>query len=95
LPAYAQRLHNEGYAVQSGQLQLRLLGLFNRWLVSKDLGADEVDSSTVERFLRSRRKAAKLRRGDIAALTRMLHMLRPRSLSEKCDGKGLNGVWLG
>jgi site-specific recombinase XerD len=77
LPAYAQRLHDEGYAVQSGQLQLRLLGQFSRWLDSKKLGADEVDSSTVERFVRSRRKAAKLRRGDTAALARMLHMLRP------------------
>ena len=38
LPAYAQRLHDEGYAVQSGQLQLRLLGQFSRWLDSKKLG---------------------------------------------------------
>ena len=77
LPAYAQRLHDEGYAVQSGQLQLRLLGRFSRWLDNKNLGVDEVDSSTVERFIRSRRKAAKLRRGDAAALARILHMLRP------------------
>ncbi|MGH6690292.1 MAG: hypothetical protein ACREF4_06405 [Gammaproteobacteria bacterium] len=31
LTAYAQRLHDDGYAPQSGQLQLRMLGHFNRW----------------------------------------------------------------
>lgn len=77
LTVYAQRLHDEGYAIQSGQLQLRMLGHFGRWLDRRDLGADEVDSSTVERFVGSLRKSGKLRRGDTAALARMLRMLRP------------------
>jgi hypothetical protein len=32
LEAYAQRLHEDGYATHSGLVQLRLLGCFNRWL---------------------------------------------------------------
>lgn len=76
LTVYAQRLHDEGYAIQSGQLQLRMLGHFGRWLDSKGLGADAVDSSAVERFVRSRRRAGKLRRGDTAALARMVRMLQ-------------------
>jgi site-specific recombinase XerD len=76
LTEYAQCLHDAGYAIQSGQLQLRMLGEFNRWLDKKRLGADEVDSPTVERYIRSRRKAGRLRKGDAAALARMLRMLR-------------------
>jgi hypothetical protein len=67
LTEYVQRLHDAGYAIQSGQLQLRLLGDFNRWLDRKGLGADEVDSSTVERYVRCRRKIRKLRKGDAAS----------------------------
>jgi hypothetical protein len=77
LKAYAQQLYNLGYKVQTGQLQLRMLGHFNRWLQSNCLVADEVDSSTVERYTRFRIKAGKLRTGDTAALARMLRILRP------------------
>jgi hypothetical protein len=34
LKAYAQELYDQGYAVQTAQLQLRMLGNFNRWLQS-------------------------------------------------------------
>jgi site-specific recombinase XerD len=77
LKVYAQQLHDQGYAVQTGQLQLRMLGYFNRWLQSNCITADEIDSSTIERYIRSRRKAGKLRTGDAAVLARMLRMLRP------------------
>jgi len=73
---YARRLHDAGYAIQSGQLQLRMLGDFNSWLDRKRLGVDDVESSTVEQYTRFRRKTGKLRRGDAAALGRMLTMLR-------------------
>src|SRR5438093_11934738 len=76
LPVYAQQLRDEGYAIQSGQLQLRVLGHFNGWLESKRIGADQVDSSVVERYVCSKRSAGKLRKGDTAALARMLRMLR-------------------
>jgi site-specific recombinase XerD len=77
LRAYAQWLHDQGYALQTGQLQLRMLGQFNRWLKRKGLTTDQIDSATVERYVRCRRKAGKLRRGDAAALGRLLGMLRP------------------
>ena len=76
LIVYAERLHDGGYAIQSGQLQLRMLGDFNIWLDRKRLGADKVDSSVLGRYIRSRTKAGKLRKGDAAALKRMLRMLR-------------------
>lgn len=76
LKAYAQRLHDEGYATQSGQLQLRMLGHFNQWLERQRIVATAVTASTLERYVRSKRKSGKLRRGDPAALSRVLGMLR-------------------
>jgi len=77
LKAYAQELYDQGYAVQTAQLQLQMLANFNRWLQSNCLIAEEIDSSTVERYRRFRIKAGKLRTGDTAALARMLRILRP------------------
>jgi site-specific recombinase XerD len=76
LKAYAQRLHHEGYATHSGESQLRMLGHFNRWLERQGMVATTVTASTVDRYVRSRRKSGKLRRGDSAALSRVLGMLR-------------------
>jgi site-specific recombinase XerC len=76
LKAYAQRLHDEGYATQSGESQLRMLAHFNRWLERQRMLATAVTASTVDRYVRARRKGGKLRRGDAAALSRMLGMLR-------------------
>ena len=76
LKAYAQRLHDEGYATQSGESQLRMLGHFNRWLERQRMVATAVTASTVDRYVCSRRKSGKLRRGDSAALSRVLGMLR-------------------
>src|SRR5216684_1493348 len=80
--AYAQRLHEDGYATHSGFVQLRLLGCFNRWLDRKGLTSEDVDAATVERYLRGRAQSRKLRKGDSAALFRLLTMLRP-------DGSGV------
>jgi site-specific recombinase XerD len=77
LSAYAQQLFEQGYTVNSGQSQLRMLGHFNRWLQSKGLAAEQIDSSTIERYVRCRRKSGKLQRGDAAALVRIWRMLWP------------------
>ena len=82
LEAYAQRLHENGYAAHSGFVQLRLLGCFNRWLDRKGLAAEDVGPATIEQYLRGRAQGGKLRRGDSAALFRLLTMLRP-------DGSGV------
>ena len=76
LTAYAQRLHDEGSAPQSGELPLRMLGHFNRWWARQRMVAAAVTSSTLERYVRARRRTGKLRGGDPAALARVLAMLR-------------------
>src|SRR6202049_5350372 len=77
LRTYAQQVNDQGYAVSSSRLQLRLLGHFNRWLQSKGLAAEQIDSSTMERYERCRRKSGKLRKGDTAALGRPWRVSRP------------------
>jgi hypothetical protein len=77
LEAYARRLREDGYALHSGFVQLRLLGCFNRWLDRKRLTSEDVDAAIIEQYLRGRAQSRKLRRGDSAALFRLLTMLRP------------------
>ena len=76
LQAYAQRLYDDGYSTQFCQSQLRLLGHFNGWLARRRIAATDVDGSTVARYVRARRNTKKRRRGDAAALGRLLQMLR-------------------
>ena len=50
MKAYAQRLHEDGYATHSGFVQLRLLGCFNRWLDRKELTSEDVDAAVIEQY---------------------------------------------
>src|SRR5260370_28235872 len=77
LEAYAQRLHENGYAAHSGFVQLRLLGCFNRWLDRRGLASGDVGPATIEQYLRGRAQSGRLRKGDSAALFRLLAILRP------------------
>jgi site-specific recombinase XerD len=89
---YAQRLLDDGYAIQSGQLQLRLLAHFSGWLDANGIGPEHVDSSVVKRYVRS--KAGKLRKGDTAALGRMLRMLRPDQVEAPSQTPAANQIVL-
>src|SRR6516162_8680847 len=82
LSAYAQQLFEQGYTVSSGQSQLRMLGHFNRWLQSKGLAAEQIDSSTIERYVRCRRKSGKLQRGDAMARSSLDALLASERLSD-------------
>jgi hypothetical protein len=75
LETYARQLHEKGCVVQSGALQLRLLGCFNGWLSRRKLGSQDVDTAVIAQFLRGR--APSVRRGDSAALSRLLTILQP------------------
>ena len=77
LAIYARRLHEDGYASDSGFLQLQLLGRFNRWLGRKGLQSKDVDHAIVQQFLRNRQRNGKVRKGDAAALFRLCSILQP------------------
>lgn len=53
-----------------------MLGHFNRWLERQRVAVRDIDASTLDRYVRSRRQRGTLRRGDAAALARLLGMLR-------------------
>ena len=94
LEAYAQRLHDDGYATHSGFLQLRVLGCFNHWLDREALTAGDVSLATIEQFLRGRRQRGKLRKGDAAALRRLLTMLDPNPFPVAVSSPSAIEVWL-
>jgi integrase/recombinase XerD len=75
LETYARQLHEDGYSIQSGALQLRTLGRFNRWLSRRKLRSEDVDTAVTAQFLRGR--MPNVRRGDSAALSRLLTILQP------------------
>ncbi len=77
LEDYARRLHEDGYSIHSGFVQLRLLGCFNCWLDRKALTSQDVGPAMIEQYLRDREQDGKLRKGDSAALSRLLAILRP------------------
>lgn len=79
LQAYADHLHESGYAVHSGFMQLRLLGCFNKWLFRKALTVTDVSPTIVQQYLRGREQSGRLRRGDSTILSALLHFLRPDS----------------
>jgi hypothetical protein len=54
LETYAQRLYQDGDAIHSGFLQLRLLGAFNGWLDRKGFTCGDVGPATIEQFLSRR-----------------------------------------
>jgi site-specific recombinase XerD len=78
IESYAQRLGDQGYALQTGRVQLRMLGHFNRWLERNKVSAQEIDASTLERFVAFRQRRFKRRRDDRIALCRLLNIVHPQ-----------------
>src|SRR5437867_1313547 len=75
--SYATQLHVEGYTRQYGQLQLRLIAGFSRWVNQKAIAAENVTAQHTGDYLGYRkRRGYRLRRGDAATLTRFLELLR-------------------
>ncbi len=78
---YAQRLKTDGYAFATGQSLLLRLARFSKWLDHKRIGADRIDSSTIEQYLRIRKKAGKSCCYEGPTLSEMLQILRPGQTS--------------
>lgn len=75
--SYATQLHVEGYTRQYGQLQIRLIAGFSRWVRQKAIADESVTVQHVAEYLRYRKRCGYgLRRGDAATLTRFLELLR-------------------
>lgn len=72
---YAQRLYDSGYKAQTARIQLRMLDHFQQWLEHQKIEVERVDASVAERYLTSRYRRLKRRRGDAAVMRRLLELL--------------------
>ena len=66
---FADELTHQGYTPHSARFQMRLMGHLSRWLVGEELGAGDLRTVEVERFLRARRRrlhAPPLNQGNAA-----------------------------
>jgi integrase/recombinase XerD len=73
---FADELTHQGYTPHSARFQMRLMGHLSRWLVGEELGAGDLRTVEVERFLRARRAAGYTHLLSIKAMRPMLTYLR-------------------
>lgn len=78
---YANQLRAEGYARQSGRIQLRLIADFGRWLARKGIAANQLGVQHTLGFRRARKRAGyRSTNADQAALTRLVRLLREQAV---------------
>jgi site-specific recombinase XerD len=80
IDAYAALLHEQGYGRQGACRQIRLVGDLNRWLERRGLDAKDVNSQTVETYLRHRRRHLRPHPSDSSAPQKLLRLLRERGI---------------
>ena len=82
IDAYAALLQEQGYACQSACVHLQVIADFSRWLQRRELGADDIDAQTLQRYLHCRRRFVGRYRGASSALDKILGMLRDRGIAK-------------
>jgi hypothetical protein len=70
----------QGYGRHSIREQIVVIADFSRWMKQKHVALQALDNKVVDRFLRSRRRQQRVRRGDPKALQRLLTMLRHKGV---------------
>jgi site-specific recombinase XerD len=83
LDAYITLIKEQHYSAVSTRTQIQLITKFNQWLRSRHAELYDLDESAIERFLQPRQNAGCTRRGDTAALCRLLHMLRQQGATRQ------------
>lgn len=76
LDSYTALLSQQGYSLGSVYKQLLLISHFSQWLERNGMDVSVVDEDALQRFLRSGPRRTRGRRGDVAALNRLLVLLR-------------------
>ncbi len=80
LDSYAALLSQCNYSRASTQRQLLLVSRFSQWLQRNGIELRKVDEDVLQRFLRLHPCKTRLRGGDLAALNRLLTLLRQRGV---------------
>lgn len=79
--AFTSSLVAQGFAAYSAHLCTRLVADFSRWLMRRHIGLSEITSGHADQYLRYRARHQRPRRGDSAALRRLLNFLRERGMA--------------
>lgn len=80
IDAYEALLAEHGYSRRSAYVHLHIVADLSRWLKRRRLDVDDVDESTVERYLQSRRRFVDGYRGASSIPSKFLGMLRDRGI---------------
>ena len=75
IDAFMGLLSTEGYTPASVHLYTRLVADFSGWLKRKNIPKEQITLEHTERYLRYRASRQRPRRGDGAALRRLVHLL--------------------
>src|SRR5262245_52779587 len=82
LDAFARQLSEYGYAIDTGQQQLRVVSRLSQWMGRRDLRAHDLSEPVLKRFLADRRRQGRLRNTDPRALGWFLERLRHAGVVE-------------
>lgn len=83
LDAYITLIKEQGYSAVSTRAQIQLITKFNQWLQRRHARLYDLDELAIERFLQPRQNAGRTRRGDTAALRRLLQLLRQQGATRQ------------
>ena len=82
LDTFAQKLSEYGYAIDTGQQQLRTVSRLSQWMGRRGLQAHDLSEQVLKRFLADRRRQGRLRHTDPKALGWFLEHLRQTGVVE-------------
>lgn len=82
LDTFAQKLFAHGYAIDTGQRQLRTVSRLSQWMARRGLQAHDLSEQVLKRFLADRRRQARIRHTDPRALDWFLEHLRQTGVLE-------------
>lgn len=74
--SYSVLLREQGFLPSSVRSQIRLVSDFSRWLHRNGYGVRDISSDIADRYFECRYRRRRPRRGDSAALDRLIDMLR-------------------
>jgi site-specific recombinase XerD len=83
IDCFAEQLHELRFSRQSACTQILQVANLSRWLSRRNLNAEDLDSKTIDRYLKKRPRGYRLRRGHRAALLRLLVLLRGRGVVQE------------
>jgi site-specific recombinase XerD len=92
LDAFAQKLSEHGYAIDTGQQQLRVVSHLSQWMGRRGLRAQDLSEQVLQRFLADRRRQERMRSTDPRALGWLLEHLRQTGVVERTSPSRADGM---